>query len=61
MAHFLPCSLQHFIIDNSWDEARVIVGDTTFKDGLKAPKINDLPVEKFSFSTDKIYIYSKNK
>jgi diaminohydroxyphosphoribosylaminopyrimidine deaminase/5-amino-6-(5-phosphoribosylamino)uracil reductase len=54
-------TLQHFIIDNSWDEARVIVGNTTFKDGLKAPKINDLPVEKFSFSTDKIYIYSKNK
>jgi len=54
-------TLQHFIVDHSWDEARVIVGNTNFNDGLKAPKINYIPTEKFSFSTDKIYIYTKIK
>lgn len=54
-------TLQHFIIDNFWDEVRVIQGNTYLKDGLKAPKINDLPVSSYSFYEDKIYIYKKKK
>lgn len=52
-------TLQHFIIDNCFDEARVIVGDTFFKEGLKAPRILLIPSESFRFSKDEIYIYKK--
>lgn len=52
-------TLQHFIIDNCFDEARVIVGDTFFKEGLKAPRIPLIPSESFRFSKDEIYIYKK--
>jgi len=31
--------LQSFIYDNLWDEARVFIGNSTFGEGLKAPKI----------------------
>ncbi len=33
-------TLQSFIDENLWDEARVFTGDIFFKNGLKAPKIN---------------------
>ncbi|MBI1838128.1 MAG: bifunctional diaminohydroxyphosphoribosylaminopyrimidine deaminase/5-amino-6-(5-phosphoribosylamino)uracil reductase RibD [Flavobacteriia bacterium] len=52
-------TLQHFLIDNVWDEARVIVGETIFKDGLKAPKIAMIPQDSFRFSKDRILIYKK--
>jgi diaminohydroxyphosphoribosylaminopyrimidine deaminase/5-amino-6-(5-phosphoribosylamino)uracil reductase len=32
--------LQSFIYDNLWDEARIFIGNTTFGEGLKAPKID---------------------
>jgi diaminohydroxyphosphoribosylaminopyrimidine deaminase/5-amino-6-(5-phosphoribosylamino)uracil reductase len=50
-------TLQYFIIDNVWDEARVIVGNTKFHDGVKAPVINKIPSDSFTFGDDKIYIY----
>lgn len=53
-------TLQHFIIDNCWDEARIIIGETLFQDGLKAPKITGIPRHSFQFSSDKIYIYERN-
>lgn len=52
-------TLQHFIIDNCWDEARIIVGQSKIKDGLKAPKISGIPSENFSFGEDQVYIYRK--
>ncbi len=51
-------TLQSFIQSNHWDEARVIVGNTYFEKGLKAPAIAKVPSHQFSFSTDTIYIYS---
>ena len=50
-------TLQYFIIDNVWDEARVIVGNTKFGDGIKAPIINRIPTDSFKFGEDRIYIY----
>lgn len=32
-------TLQHFIDNNLWDEARVLTGDVKFEKGLKAPEI----------------------
>lgn len=48
-------TLQHFIADGNWDEARVIVGKNKFEDGVKAPQITGIPVHSFEFSGDQIY------
>ena len=50
-------TLQYFIFDNVWDEARVIVGDVTLGEGKKAPSINRVPTYSYKFSTDTVYHY----
>jgi diaminohydroxyphosphoribosylaminopyrimidine deaminase/5-amino-6-(5-phosphoribosylamino)uracil reductase len=50
-------TLQYFIFGNVWDEARVIIGNTHFSEGKKAPVISKAPTETFPFGTDRIYIY----
>jgi diaminohydroxyphosphoribosylaminopyrimidine deaminase/5-amino-6-(5-phosphoribosylamino)uracil reductase len=52
-------TLQSFISSNLWDEVRVIVGNTTFTEGLKAPVLAQIPTSNFSFSSDMIYYYKK--
>ena len=53
-------TLQYFIIDNVWDEARVIVGNIRFHEGVKAPVINRVPVSSHPFGNkDTIYYYSR--
>ena len=52
-------TLQYFIIDNLWDEARVIVGQKYFKEGYKAPIINKVPVKSIPFGKDMIYYYKR--
>jgi len=53
-------TLQYFIIDNVWDEARVIVGNVRFQEGVKAPVINRVPVSSHPFGNkDTIYYYSR--
>jgi diaminohydroxyphosphoribosylaminopyrimidine deaminase / 5-amino-6-(5-phosphoribosylamino)uracil reductase len=49
--------LQAFIDANLWDEAKVIVGDTTFNEGIKAPVLPKTPFSNFRFFTDQIYNY----
>lgn len=53
-------TIQHFIIDQLWDEARVIVGNQIFVSGTKAPSISKTPNRVLSFSSDSIYIYKKS-
>ncbi|MFM7757361.1 MAG: bifunctional diaminohydroxyphosphoribosylaminopyrimidine deaminase/5-amino-6-(5-phosphoribosylamino)uracil reductase RibD [Crocinitomicaceae bacterium] len=48
-------TLQYFIIDNVWDEARVIVGNVQFGSGVKAPVLNKLPNDTYLFGKDRIY------
>jgi diaminohydroxyphosphoribosylaminopyrimidine deaminase/5-amino-6-(5-phosphoribosylamino)uracil reductase len=50
-------TLQYFIFGNVWDEARVIVGNTLFSEGTKAPTINKVPAYSYPFSTDTVYHY----
>jgi diaminohydroxyphosphoribosylaminopyrimidine deaminase / 5-amino-6-(5-phosphoribosylamino)uracil reductase len=50
-------TLQYFIFDNVWDEARVIVGDVNLGEGKKAPSINRVPTYSYKFSTDTVYHY----
>ena len=50
-------TLQYLIIDNVWDEARIIVGDLQFGAGIKAPIINKLPNDTYQFGDDRIYTF----
>ena len=52
-------TLQYFIIDNVWDEARVIVGDKNFKEGYKAPVLNRIPVNSMKFGKDMIHYFKR--
>jgi diaminohydroxyphosphoribosylaminopyrimidine deaminase/5-amino-6-(5-phosphoribosylamino)uracil reductase len=52
-------TLQYFIIDNVWDEARVVVGQKYFKDGYKAPIINKVPIKSIPFGKDVIHYYKR--
>jgi diaminohydroxyphosphoribosylaminopyrimidine deaminase/5-amino-6-(5-phosphoribosylamino)uracil reductase len=52
-------TLQHFILDGLWDEARIIQSKTLFCDGIKAPKINGIPSKTYSFAQDQIFHYFK--
>lgn len=49
--------LHTFIGSNLWDEARIIIGNTTFGEGIKAPIINRVPTDSVNFASDTIYYY----
>lgn len=50
--------LNSFIAAGLWDEARVIIGNTYFENGIQAPVISKVPSLSFTFSDDIINIYS---
>jgi diaminohydroxyphosphoribosylaminopyrimidine deaminase/5-amino-6-(5-phosphoribosylamino)uracil reductase len=52
-------TLQHFITDQTLNEARVIVGKNKFGEGIKAPIISGIPVHSFEFSGDKIHQFER--
>ncbi|MFM7661105.1 MAG: bifunctional diaminohydroxyphosphoribosylaminopyrimidine deaminase/5-amino-6-(5-phosphoribosylamino)uracil reductase RibD [Bacteroidota bacterium] len=53
-------TLQYFIVDNVWDEARIIVGKQQFNNGIKAPVINKIPAFSQQFGDDLLhYFYRK--
>lgn len=52
-------TLQTFIDENLWDEARVFIGNHNFENGTKAPIINLKNTEKHSIKND-ILIISRN-
>jgi diaminohydroxyphosphoribosylaminopyrimidine deaminase / 5-amino-6-(5-phosphoribosylamino)uracil reductase len=49
-------TLQTFIDANLWDEARVFIGNCTFKKGVKAPILNTSPFKKEKIGTDELLI-----
>ena len=53
-------TLQTFIDENLWDEARVFTGQTTFKTGVKAPNISRQLVNKEYILTDLLKIYKND-
>ncbi len=53
-------TIQTFIDQDLWDEARVLTGDIYFSNGLKAPEINQLPSYESSFGSDLITIYKND-
>lgn len=50
-------TLQYFLVNHVWDEARIIVGKTKFLDGVKAPIMQGVPKFSEKFSDDDIYYY----
>ncbi|MCH2224648.1 MAG: bifunctional diaminohydroxyphosphoribosylaminopyrimidine deaminase/5-amino-6-(5-phosphoribosylamino)uracil reductase RibD, partial [Crocinitomicaceae bacterium] len=50
-------TLESFIKDNLWDEARVIQGSTTFDTGTSAPKIHQESDKIESFFSDRIHYF----
>ena len=53
-------TLQTFIDENLWDEARVFTGQTTFKTGVKAPHISGQLVHEDRILTDLLKIYKND-
>lgn len=51
-------TLQHFIDENIWDEARIFKGTNTFGSGIKAPKITGNLVEKKQLLDNELLIFS---
>ncbi|MEJ1222168.1 bifunctional diaminohydroxyphosphoribosylaminopyrimidine deaminase/5-amino-6-(5-phosphoribosylamino)uracil reductase RibD [Sediminicola sp. 1XM1-17] len=51
-------TLQMFLDNDIWDEARVFKGASRFGKGLQAPMIHSLPVLKKSILTDTLFIYN---
>lgn len=54
-------TIQHFIDEDLWDEARVLIGKSSFKEGLKAPTLSFRPESQTDFYGDKIYQYKNLK
>ena len=53
-------TLQTFIDENLWDEARVFVGTSTFKNGIKAPQFSGKLISEEKIIDDTLNIYVKN-
>ncbi len=53
-------TLQTFINENLWDEARVFKGNIYFKNGVKAPAISGKLVSEEKISTDILTIYKND-
>lgn len=49
-------TLQNFIDQDLWDEARILFGFVEFKDGLLAPKIQGRIAKSYSFGKDQIQV-----
>jgi diaminohydroxyphosphoribosylaminopyrimidine deaminase/5-amino-6-(5-phosphoribosylamino)uracil reductase len=52
-------TLQTFIDENLWDEARIFIGDIKIKEGIKAPILVKKSFEKLSIGNDEL-ILSRN-
>jgi diaminohydroxyphosphoribosylaminopyrimidine deaminase / 5-amino-6-(5-phosphoribosylamino)uracil reductase len=50
-------TLQTFIDANLWDEARIFKGDTTFLDGIKAPRLVGKIINRYKIINDELLIY----
>ncbi|REG85930.1 diaminohydroxyphosphoribosylaminopyrimidine deaminase [Winogradskyella sediminis] len=51
-------TLQTFIDENLWDEARVFIGKTEFKSGIKAPQFDGNLISETTIKNDTLKIYA---
>jgi diaminohydroxyphosphoribosylaminopyrimidine deaminase/5-amino-6-(5-phosphoribosylamino)uracil reductase len=52
-------TLQHFIVNRKWDEAKVIRSSNNFESGTKAPVLQEIPNSHKLFFSDQIFFYSR--
>ncbi|WP_138433637.1 bifunctional diaminohydroxyphosphoribosylaminopyrimidine deaminase/5-amino-6-(5-phosphoribosylamino)uracil reductase RibD [Winogradskyella algicola] len=50
-------TLETFIDENLWDEARIFIGKTNFKSGTKAPQLNSTLVSEKLIKGDRLKLY----
>ncbi|MEX0315988.1 MAG: bifunctional diaminohydroxyphosphoribosylaminopyrimidine deaminase/5-amino-6-(5-phosphoribosylamino)uracil reductase RibD [Allomuricauda sp.] len=53
-------TIQTFIAENLWDEARVFNGASIFEDGISAPKLSAEPKENNNILSDTLSIYTND-
>lgn len=53
-------TLQTFIDEQLWDQARVFIGHTTFNNGTKAPKITGALLQQEHIKNDQLKIYTND-
>ncbi|WP_417875757.1 bifunctional diaminohydroxyphosphoribosylaminopyrimidine deaminase/5-amino-6-(5-phosphoribosylamino)uracil reductase RibD [Winogradskyella sediminis] len=53
-------TLQTFIDENLWDEARIFIGKTEFKSGIKAPQFDGNLISETTIKNDTLKIYAKD-
>ncbi len=53
-------TLQTFIEENLWDEARIFIGNTVFTSGTKAPTFIKTQFEKHRIGNDELIIFKKH-
>ncbi|SDR83014.1 bifunctional diaminohydroxyphosphoribosylaminopyrimidine deaminase/5-amino-6-(5-phosphoribosylamino)uracil reductase RibD [Winogradskyella sediminis] len=53
-------TLQTFIDENLWDEARIFIGKTEFKSGIKAPQFVGNLISETTIKNDTLKIYAKD-
>jgi diaminohydroxyphosphoribosylaminopyrimidine deaminase/5-amino-6-(5-phosphoribosylamino)uracil reductase len=52
-------TLESFIQSGLWDEARVLIGDTFFEQGVAAPKLNIQSVSETMLGRDKLLLFHR--
>jgi diaminohydroxyphosphoribosylaminopyrimidine deaminase / 5-amino-6-(5-phosphoribosylamino)uracil reductase len=52
-------TLNQFLQENLWDEARVLTGNKHFYSGILAPVLSELRMEHLSFGEDQLSVYRK--
>ncbi len=50
-------TIQSFIDENIWDEARIFIGNNTFGNGVKAPTLNATLISEKKIATDTLKTY----
>lgn len=51
-------TLEMFIENNLWDEARILIGNKTFGKGLKAPVLNNMVMFSDKIGEDRLLLYN---
>lgn len=55
-----PDTLQHFITQNLWDEARIFTSPQQLKEGKTSPAISGQVIEETEIETDKLKVIINN-
>ncbi|WP_296313903.1 bifunctional diaminohydroxyphosphoribosylaminopyrimidine deaminase/5-amino-6-(5-phosphoribosylamino)uracil reductase RibD [Winogradskyella sp. UBA3174] len=53
-------TLQTFISEGLWNEARVFIGNSEFNDGIKAPELKGMLISESKLQNDLLKIYAKD-